>query len=308
MPEITELVEVCTGIDSFRKRLFKTSLAMKLKSLQKIYFNNALMLSLVVGLLAIIAKIVVTGKLVFPYHITFLAAFIATYSLSLFEDFYAEKKLKRYKFSTAIMIRTIVYSSIIKFAYFIDITIDCDTYRFSLLEKMFQWESFSEYSEFVIAFGLPVTFLLLFAGMLSLIFQVNSMLGKGVLRNYIFGKYHQPKVEFRIFMFLDLKSSTTIAETLGHVKFSKFLQDFFIELDDAVVESKGTLFQYVGDEVVMVWEMEDGIKNCNFIRFFYLVDKIIDELKDTFVEKYGVFQSIKPDFIVEKYLLLRLVL
>ena len=44
--------------------------------------------------------------------------------------------------------------------------------------------------------------------------QVNRMLGQNALKNFLTGKYHKPVEENRVFMFLDLKSSTQIAEKL----------------------------------------------------------------------------------------------
>ena len=41
------------------------------------------------------------------------------------------------------------------------------------------------------------------------------------------GYYQKPKEESKIFMFLDLQSSSKIAELLGHEKYSDFIQDCF---------------------------------------------------------------------------------
>lgn len=66
---------------------------------------------------------------------------------------------------------------------------------------------------------------------------VNQKFGPGVLWNMLVGKYHHPQEEERIFMFLDLKSSTTIAEQLGHLRFSRFIQDCFYDLNEIVPHS-----------------------------------------------------------------------
>ena len=46
------------------------------------------------------------------------------------------------------------------------------------------------------------------------ILQVNDKYGPGVFVSFLLGKYFQPRKEERIFMFLDLRSSTSIAEKL----------------------------------------------------------------------------------------------
>ncbi|WP_219011061.1 hypothetical protein [Aquimarina litoralis] len=47
-------------------------------------------------------------------------------------------------------------------------------------------------------------------------------------------------------MFLDLNSSTSIAEKIGHMKYSQLIQDCFDQLD--MTEDFGAeIYQYVGD-------------------------------------------------------------
>ncbi|MGD8779672.1 MAG: adenylate/guanylate cyclase domain-containing protein [Ignavibacteria bacterium] len=123
--------------------------------------------------------------------------------------------------------------------------------------------------------------------------QINRMLGKGFLLDYALGKYHTPRIEKRIFMFLDLKSSTTIAERLGHEKYSGFLKDFFNKLDEPILETKGKLFQYVGDEIVMIWNVKDGLKNNNCIRFYFLLQDKVNLIREKFILKYGVYPEFK---------------
>jgi len=62
------------------------------------------------------------------------------------------------------------------------------------------------------------------------ILQVSDKFGQGVLMKFLVGLYHKPKEEIRIFMFPDLTSSTTLAEKLGHIKYSQLIQDCFLTL------------------------------------------------------------------------------
>ena len=68
------------------------------------------------------------------------------------------------------------------------------------------------------------------------ILQVNDKFGQGVLISFLLGKYHRPKEDDRIFMFMDLKSSTTYAEKLGHIKYSQFIQDCFFDITDVITK------------------------------------------------------------------------
>jgi len=72
---------------------------------------------------------------------------------------------------------------------------------------------------------------------------------------------------------LILKSSTTIAEKLGNIQYSKFLKDFFYDLTEAILLSKGEVYQYVGDEIVVTWPFSTGIKYSRCIYCFYDMKK-----------------------------------
>ena len=71
--------------------------------------------------------------------------------------------------------------------------------------------------------------------------QVSDRFGPGVLLNFLLGKYHTPKEEKRIFMFLDIKSSTTIAERFGHHRFFSLLNDFFFDITDSIIYTRGEI-------------------------------------------------------------------
>lgn len=123
--------------------------------------------------------------------------------------------------------------------------------------------------------------------------QMNKMFGPGILWQYLTGKYFNPKEEDRIFMFLDLKSSTSIAEKLSHVLYSKLIQDCFAELTDPVLDCKGQIYQYVGDEVVITWKKEDGLNNANCLNFYYDFINRLESKKDYFLRSYKVFPEFK---------------
>lgn len=62
-----------------------------------------------------------------------------------------------------------------------------------------------------------------------------------------------PREEDRIFLFLDLNSSTMLAEELGHIRYSELLKCCFADLALSVKKYKATVYQYVGDEAVLSW-------------------------------------------------------
>ena len=60
-----------------------------------------------------------------------------------------------------------------------------------------------------------------------------------------------------------------------------------------VVQCRGEIYQYVGDEVVLTWPVEDGIKQNNCLHCFFLVDAALSGRRTYFMERYGHAPSFK---------------
>ena len=133
----------------------------------------------------------------------------------------------------------------------------------------------------------PLVISLLVAFTVITYFQIEKLIGKNMLANYLKGRYRKPKKEIRVFLFLDLKSSTTISEKLGNETYYSFLNDAIYNMSAAIMETKAEIYQYVGDEIVFTWPLEKGITNNNCLQ---LVEKINAKLEDKssyFIKTYG---------------------
>ncbi|NAS12134.1 adenylate/guanylate cyclase domain-containing protein [Poritiphilus flavus] len=119
----------------------------------------------------------------------------------------------------------------------------------------------------------------------SLLRQVNLMLGEGNLWRLVWGKFYTPKEEDRLFMFLDLRSSTTIAERLGHIKYSRLLQDCFNDIS-VVVENEAEIYQYVGDEAVLTWNAPKGLLRQNCLEAYFRFRERIRKREKYYLEQY----------------------
>ncbi len=109
--------------------------------------------------------------------------------------------------------------------------------------------------------------------LISFINQVNKKYGPGILIPLLLGQYRHPKEERRIFMFMDLKSSTTIAEKLGHLHYSAFIRDCFADINEVLHSHRAQVYQYVGDEIVITWNELEGINNHHCIEFYFACQK-----------------------------------
>ncbi len=123
--------------------------------------------------------------------------------------------------------------------------------------------------------------------------QLDRLLGPGVLVRVLVGRYHRPRREHRVFMFLDLKSSTSIAERLKPEAYYSFVNDFFSDLSLPVLNAGGEIYQYVGDEVVLTWKQEVGTRDANCLRVFFAIDEVIESRERHYLDRYGIVPEYK---------------
>lgn len=125
-----------------------------------------------------------------------------------------------------------------------------------------------------------------------LIIEVDQKLGPGNLWKMITGRFYKPREDQRIFMFIDLKSSTTIAEQLGHRKYSLFLQDCFNDLT-VVSRYNAEVYQYVGDEVIISWSAGQLKNYHRFLQAFFAFREVLEGRRSYYIEEYGLFPEFK---------------
>ncbi len=123
--------------------------------------------------------------------------------------------------------------------------------------------------------------------------EISDNVGHGVLMNFFTGKYHKPIEEKRIFMFSDMKSSTTIAEQLGHIKYFELLREYYSDFSDAIMRYMGEVYQYIGDEIVISWKYEDGVRYNNCINCFFAMKEDLQKRADWYASVFGVAPSFK---------------
>ncbi|MGB5895314.1 MAG: adenylate/guanylate cyclase domain-containing protein [Ignavibacteriaceae bacterium] len=222
---------------------------------------------------------------------TILAAIIAGLSIGTFEIFYFQELFRKKSFGYTVLIKSLIYSFAMVFLIIVGLFFD---QGFSTDKSIFHPEVAKAVVTFLSGTGVWafVVYWTAIVILTQIFMQVRDSFGYGVLPNFILGRYNKPKEERRIFMFLDLKSSTTIAEKLGHIKYHNLLNDFFDDINDSIIFTKGEIYQYIGDEITVSWTMKNGIENENCLRcFFSIGDKIISN-SSRYMERFGFV----PDF------------
>lgn len=108
----------------------------------------------------------------------------------------------------------------------------------------------------------------------------------------ILGYYRIPKEEHRIFIFIDLISSTHYAEVLGHKLYSSFLQKCFKMFGVLEIKYKAVPYQIVGDEIVFSWNADNPENYKNAIDFFFEYVEVLKNESDHFKNEFGII----PEF------------
>lgn len=128
---------------------------------------------------------------------------------------------------------------------------------------------------------------------LNFILIIKNKMGHRNFFRIVSGRYHKPKEENRIFLFLDLKSSTQMAEKLGHRKYSQLLQDCFNDLSTIIIRYRGNVYQFVGDEAVISWRSKHKKDLENSVKLFLSYQNLLKQRSEFYTDKYGLVPEFK---------------
>lgn len=148
-------------------------------------------------------------------------------------------------------------------------------------------ETFRDPSTHVLIFAL-----FLLGHLITFIRSVHKKFGSRVFVNTLLGKYQDPKEEDLVFMFMDLKNSTTICEDLGNVKYSAFIKDYYKLLSNCCEENHGEIYQIAGDGVFLTWKTSACKHKARPLNCFYDFKDALQHTQKKFLRRYGVI----PDF------------
>jgi adenylate cyclase len=211
--------------------------------------------------------------------------------IGILEILYINKWFSQNCFSKKILYKSSIYLVIILFLLFIIFLTTNNEMLTAISNEVFwrgMWSFFTDYSFFGI-----LTYLASIIVITQFYTEVSESMGTSMLSNFFLGKYYKPVEEERIFMFLDMKSSTQIAEKLGHVVYFQMLQQYFSDLSGPVIDYSGEIYQYAGDEMIISWRLEKGVKNNTCIRCFFAMKESLLNKSDSYQEKYGLSPQFK---------------
>ncbi len=154
--------------------------------------------------------------------------------------------------------------------------------------------SFTEFI-FNATIGVNLLYSLIINSLIIFVLYLGKLFGRDTLIKMITGRFYHPKEELRLFMFLDLRSSTLIAEKLGHIKYSALIQDCFYDLS-VLENTKANVYQYVGDEVVLTWQLKNATNHTtviNSLNAFYSYKQRLEDRQQYYTDSYGLVPEFK---------------
>ena len=203
--------------------------------------------------------------------------------IAIINRFTDNPKQRKLSILRLVFYRTILYVSsfciisgvvVVIFIYFI--------YPWEVIEEMFLTMS----ARYAVSF---VLWIIVVVGSINMILEMERIVGPRNMWRLLTGRHRQPSEELRILLFMDLVGSTTVAEELGHMRYSEFLQECFQDLSPVVVQFDANIYQYVGDEVVMSWTYKSGKNNIlQSLRTFFSYQELLKKKENYYRTRFGI--------------------
>jgi adenylate cyclase len=157
-----------------------------------------------------------------------------------------------------------------------------------LVQALSNWLVPSTTGQFAAITRADIVFGLVASLAYNLLLGVNALLGPGVLFAFVAGRYYHPRLEDRVLLFIDMRSSTAIAERLGEARFLDFLNRFITDLSIAIAGAGGEIHKYVGGEVIATWRLAPGLNEPGCVRACFAALDRLDARGPVYEREFGL--------------------
>jgi adenylate cyclase len=115
-----------------------------------------------------------------------------------------------------------------------------------------------------------VTFSVAMSVLANVTFAMGNLVGFRTVGRLLTGRYIRPRREHRVFLLIDMKNSTGVAERLGALRFHELLNTFFDDISEGALECSAEIHKFVGDEVILTWPadrtpIDEEVLACPFV-------------------------------------------
>lgn len=211
---------------------------------------------------------------------------IGSVSIALLEIYYFEPHWRTRGFVPTLIAKSIMYVCVLAI-----LVIAVKGFNESQYYKVAFWSYLKgdNFQSFLFKedFGLILLYSLAIIGFVVFVNQLSRKMGPGVLWNLISGRYHKPKKESIVLLYVDLKSSTRIMEDIGAKNYHHFINRFYRDISGIILTKKGQVYRYVGDQITIFWDEKQGLKNANCVAFYREVKALLEELAYEYEKDFG---------------------
>jgi adenylate cyclase len=208
-------------------------------------------------------------------------------TLIAFQLFYAQTErgvwLRRRRFAHSLLLRAVIYTAIIAACFLLNRGVSALFYGDAM-----------PYTGYL---GLPllrdIVFTFVVFMLIAFVLEMRRLIGGRMLLNFLLGRYHRPRLEERVVMLIDIKGSTALAERLGDARAHAFVTGTFFEVEQAVIEHGGEVYNYVGDQMIVTWPLARGIEDAGCIRCWLAICSVLARAKDGFVTEFGAAPAVR---------------
>ena len=117
--------------------------------------------------------------------------------------------------------------------------------------------------------------------------HVVRLIGAGQFVSIMVGRYRRPVEEWRIFLFVDVKGATRLAEQLGPVAVATLLARFFHDVDEIITDHGGEVHAYVGDAIIVTWRLRSGVANAACVDCVFAMHHQMASLAESYRREFG---------------------
>jgi adenylate cyclase len=140
---------------------------------------------------------------------------------------------------------------------------------------------------------IAIIYSVVFSIVMNLAFGITNIIGRRAFLNFIIGRYHTPVEENRFVLFVDIAGSTGLAERLGGVGIHRLLDHTFRLLTLSVVDYRGEVLNYVGDEVIVTWPESSGAVDFRPLRCFMAMRDELAHASNQMEREFGAVPRIR---------------
>lgn len=224
---------------------------------------------------------------IFPLINGAIIGFLIAILASVFELHIYERRIRHQRFIVVLVTRTLFYLLMIISVFVLEIGMARMIKEDLDLAGLMQNEAFLHYlygGEFVAS----IFYTLALAVIINFSRQVSRKLGHGVLMSLITGRYYHPSEHEKIFMFLNVPDSDRLVNQIGRMSFHRFINDIVYDITLPILSNYGIIYQYVEDEMVVVWSMKEGIRNAYCVRCYFDIKDKLCEQREKYIKLYGI--------------------